>query len=175
VPASGFFGTTAEDLHEKLRRDLSRLEANPTDTSAAFDFFVTARALVDHLYPGCARGRLGRRRQQVLSRPEIRVGAALANGAKHLVLDDRGANASVRKTEVARGGFFASRYFGVPYFGPYFGRPTLMVRLEPGDPSASTLGESATALDLARRIAAYWDTSCDLRTTGRGGRRGQGS
>ena len=40
---SGFFHLrTPEDLVLKLRREFDRLSANPADSDAAFNFFVTA-------------------------------------------------------------------------------------------------------------------------------------
>ena len=43
---------TRADLVEKLRHDLSRIRQNQTDSYAAFDFFVTAEAMMDWRYPG---------------------------------------------------------------------------------------------------------------------------
>ncbi len=43
---------TPADLLAKLKADGERLRAEPADSHAAFDFFVTAWHLADWVYPG---------------------------------------------------------------------------------------------------------------------------
>lgn len=45
---------TAQVLFEKLTRDLACLETWPNDADMAFNFFLTANAILDWLYPGAA-------------------------------------------------------------------------------------------------------------------------
>jgi hypothetical protein len=53
----GFFDLkTAADLRAKLRRDIEKLRAEPTNPDAAFNFFVTALHMLDWIYPKNANG-----------------------------------------------------------------------------------------------------------------------
>jgi hypothetical protein len=69
---------TPEDLLGKLRVDLKRLEADPLDQYAAFDFFVSASHMPDWLSPGQFGG-LGMpgKRSAVMYRPPDDISSAI--------------------------------------------------------------------------------------------------
>ncbi|HAS6112150.1 TPA: hypothetical protein I7139_23800 [Vibrio vulnificus] len=69
----------AKDLLEKAKYDYKRLVDNPSDSYAAFDFFVT----VEHL-PDWLNDKSIRRDNDIL-----KLVSHIANGAKHLTLDDK--------------------------------------------------------------------------------------
>lgn len=138
---------TPADLREKLRRDLARLKSSPLDSDAAFNFFVTAEHMVDWVYPG--RANAEKRKRARKSSALLRVCSHLANGAKHLELDD-GRHDSVSSTIVLGG-------FGVGGYGEGgYGSAALWVRLQ-GD-AAKELGTAADAVDLAGRVMEFWDS-----------------
>jgi hypothetical protein len=143
----GFFELrTAVDLLEKLRHDRARLAANPRDSYAAFDFFVTANCLVDWTWPSAGRGQQrANRRTDVLPR----ICEHLADGAKHflLLVPHRG----VEKT-LTQSGAFDPAIFDPAVFDT---ADKLVVRLE--EREAQELGTNEiTALELADRVLAYW-------------------
>lgn len=80
----GLFGLTcAADLLRKLEADFERLTREPTDSYAAFDFFVTAHHLPEWLFgaDGIARVRALRKTDRV-----PKLVREIADGGKHLVL-----------------------------------------------------------------------------------------
>ena len=72
-----------QDLLGKLRRDYQRVLADPSDSCAAFDFFVTANHLPDWVWPSDRRAQRALRRTE----PIPRVCEHLADGAKHFLLE----------------------------------------------------------------------------------------
>lgn len=81
----GLFGLrTASDLLAKLESDLERLKREPTDSYAAFDFFVTAHHLPEWLYSSSGGDQL-----KTLRRTDklLKLVRDIADGGKHLVLD----------------------------------------------------------------------------------------
>jgi hypothetical protein len=143
--------TSAKDLRDKLHRDFAKLAASPTSVDDAFNFFVTAWHILDWQYPErTAKERAELRDAEIL----LGVCAALANGAKHFVLDDPALKKHVASTE-ERTSYFG-RYFSPRYFGrAYFGAGGLQITLQ-GE-AATRLGATIDAVDLARQILAYWD------------------
>lgn len=80
----GFFQLQdPHDLLAKMLHDLARLKANPCDSYAAFDFFVTANHMVHWCWPNA------RVQQRELRRTESipRICEHLADGAKHFLLN----------------------------------------------------------------------------------------
>jgi len=85
-PFKGLFRLqTPPDLLSKLRHDFGRLEKDPLDEYAAFDFFVTAYHLLDWIYPD-AEDVHNRdiRRQVEQDNALLQVCSHIANGSKHL-------------------------------------------------------------------------------------------
>jgi hypothetical protein len=78
----GFFKLqTPGDLLNKLRHDLSQMKLHPFDEYMAFNFFVTAEAMLDWIYPG-NENKMNRKIIRN-SEPMLMVTSDLASGAKH--------------------------------------------------------------------------------------------
>ena len=136
---------TPADLLAKLGHDYERLTANPADSYAAFDFFVTALHMKDWL---AASG------QTVTPRPGYelelwKVCSHLGNGSKHFEVSPE-RHHSIKGTEHA-GGAFDPHVFQPDAF--QVGR--LIVHLE--EEAATKLGESVDAVTLARKVLDYWE------------------
>src|SRR4051794_7798333 len=97
---------TPRELLRKVQHDFERLQANPADSYAAFDFFVTAYHLLEWLHPGdpIAMGAEEKRT------PLLQVCSHLANGAKHFEAKDK-RHQSVHDV-VPAGNYFGGSYFG---------------------------------------------------------------
>jgi len=74
---------TAQLLLEKLTRDLARVERWPNDVDMAFDFFLTADAILDWLYSGPSAQH---QREDLHNDPLLRAVRELASGANPLEL-----------------------------------------------------------------------------------------
>jgi hypothetical protein len=89
MPMTPGFGTlqSAGDLPAKLRHDYSRIERDPTDQYAAFDFFVSAEHMVDWILPGRANkdAREAIRESDVL----LQLVSHIASGSKHFGAEAR--------------------------------------------------------------------------------------
>lgn len=134
---------TPRALLDKAVHDLERLRQDPTDTYAAFDFFVTARHMPEWIFPG------DKVKCNALfeSHIELRICRHIADSAKHyLVRDPR--HKQVRATEGTQStwGNSWSRAWGDSW-----GRLDLLVRLDPADPDTGTLGMEISAFELAER------------------------
>ena len=138
---------TPKDLLEKLRFDLKRLEADPLDQYAAFDFFVTAAHVPDWIAPGMDQ-RSKDQRAEIRSRHVLlQVCDHIASGSKHFEAVAKH-HKSVARTETHHGGFSRA-------FSRAFDVSELTIHLQ-GD-AAAEFGESVDALDIARLILAYWE------------------
>ena len=145
---TGFFQLTAPaDLLRKLEHDYRRLTKTPADPYPAFDFFITAEHLLDWSYPG-DEGK-AKRNQLRAAHPLLRVVSHIANGAKHMVLDDS-RHTSVSDTEATQ-----SRYGDGAYgVGPY-GAGHLVVTID--ESMWKTLGvKMITTIGLADDLLAFW-------------------
>ena len=128
---------TPADLFRKSEDDLKALQASPSDTRLAFNFFVTVEHLPDWLS----------RRDLVKKNCVLRVVSHLANGAKHFVLDDP-RHASVKKAE-------ASRYVEPGYVEPGYFEETLQIHLTPDE--ARELGTTVIdAVSLGQKALQFW-------------------
>jgi hypothetical protein len=134
----------AHDLLKKLRHDAQRLQANPIDSYAAFDFFVTANCIVDWVWPSASREQLAaNRREEVLPR----ICWHLADGTKHFLLDAK--HDGVDGTKVKRGAFDDVSDPTAVDVG------VMTVELEPSE--AAELGQSSIEVrQLALLIVEYW-------------------
>jgi hypothetical protein len=142
---SEYFGLrTPADLFDKLKHDYGRLRADPMDSYAAFDFFVTAFHIDSWLR---ANGRT------VTPSPGYEsalweVCEQLANGLKHFgrSRDNRVIEGTTRKEGAFNSQVFDSAVFDV-------GR--LEVQLH--DTASKELGASVDVITLAQRVFAYWE------------------
>ncbi len=140
---------TPLDLLRKLRHDLERMKADPLDTYAAFDFFVTAEHLVDWTIPDQRdKNRGGDRKALRASEPLLQVTSHIASGAKHFRAT-AAHHDSVDHADVRPQGAFDPRAFSPCAFSPSaFSMTGLHIKLEDG-----TLWH---AYDLADQVLAYW-------------------
>jgi len=142
----GFFELrTPQQLLAKLRHDHARLAANPTDSYAAFDFFVTANSLVDWIWPSASPDQQKDNRHSDLL---PRLCAHLADGAKHFLLDRP--HYGVDGTVHDRAAFSRDAFQG-----DAFQTGKLMIILEAKE--AGEIGQSTIdALTLATQVLEYW-------------------
>lgn len=138
-----------DDLLGKLRFDEKRLRHNPSDSYAAFDFFVTASHMPDWLEAADKITKAEKRelREQSL----IKVCSHLGDGSKHFHLDNP-RHDSVRNTEHA-GGIFDSSVFQADAFQA----EKLVVHLEEERAKELRLGNSVDAVTLAAMILSFWE------------------
>jgi hypothetical protein len=144
-----------KDLLAKPQRELDRLRAAPNESDIAFNFFVTAEHIADWLHPGPQGDKAARKERERLrdADPLLAVVSHIANGSKHF---DK---LAVRHDSVKAAGFVVTR--GVP-LGRWgvrallLQRQTLTVTLT-GD-AAKKYGTSTTPLQLAEKVADYWQS-----------------
>ncbi len=151
---NGFFPLkTAADLREKLCRDMEKIRENRHDPDVYFNFFVTAEAMRDWVFPGRVKLSQDARDDLLKRSPYLRVCSHLANGAKHLKPTDR-RNDSVASTglEIPRVvDRFPPNTFPTGMFPAYFS-----VQLE-GE-VATILGQEEIAAEgLAWRVLSFWN------------------
>ncbi len=132
------------DLLKKLRHDCARVEKDPADSCAAFDFFVTAFHLLDWTYPGDKNA--AARRSELAATPLLRISQHIANGVKHLHLDDPRLN-SVAGTATV--GVFDKT------FDRTFDRSRLILQLD--GVAAQSYGPTVSVAKLAPEIVVWWE------------------
>jgi hypothetical protein len=135
---------TPRDLLTKARHELDRMRADPTDTYAAFNFFVTARHIPDWLHPTDHQ----LVEKQFKTHVELRICRHIADGAKHFQLTDT-RHKQVKeslKTHDAWGGVFGNSW------GGSWGRDALVIELDSADPDTMQFGNRIDAIDLAERV-----------------------
>jgi hypothetical protein len=145
----GFFElSTPQHLFTKLRHDYERLERNPLDSYAAFDFFVTANCLVDWCWPSATASQLrANRRADTI----LRICEHLADGAKHFLLCRP--HQGVEGTRRVLGGGLATMRLGGTRLGE---RGRLVVVLESTE-AAELMKSEIPVLELASLVLQYWN------------------
>ncbi len=142
---------TPQDLLAKLRHDLARVKADPSDTDAAFDFFVTAEHMVDWVLPGYANSQA--RAELRRSSPLLQVISHIANGSKHFVAEAKH-HEHVQRVDAPPGAFDSKA------FAPHaFQTGALYVRLEGA--AAAELGNEVLVVDLAEKAFEFWRTTSE--------------
>lgn len=136
---------TPTDLFRKLEHDRARMEADPSDSYAAFDFFVTAEHLLDWLLPGPSKEKDRKERRK--AEEFLKITSHLANGAKHFH-KLKPHHVSVRHTDIFEGGFDAHSFSPDSFSPSSFELGGLHVELEDG-----TL---LHAYSLADQVLTYW-------------------
>ena len=129
---------TPKNLLAKLQFDFARIESNPLDVYAAFDFFVTAEHLPDWVGVKSIKSR----------EPLLKVVSHIANGAKHFRATDPKHN-SVEDVHV-REGVFQSDVFQSDAFDV----GDLVVELK-GD-EVKLFGSEISVRILAQMVIEYW-------------------
>jgi len=136
--------STPKDLLKKLRKDCGRVRDEPLDAYSTFDFFVTAFHLLDWLYPG--NENKAHRRQIIEASPLLAICQHVANGLKHLRLNDSSLK-SVAGTGTA--GTFDKT------FDRTFDRTRLVLHLD-GE-AAAKFGSTVDVSKLAPKIVDWWE------------------
>lgn len=135
-----------KDLLQKLKHDFERMQANPNDSYAAFDFFVTALHMLDWLYPDSENGKSDI--DQLEKDNEIlQIVSHIANGAKHFEATAK-KHKSVKDLEASPGAF-DPRAFSTKAFSPgAFNFTGITVTL--------TDGHKRHVYDLAEEVLEFW-------------------
>ena len=127
------------------------MRAAPHDADHAFNFFVTAEALVDWLHPG------DRAQQKVLraSEPLLQAISHLASSAKHFDQLSRH-HQSVGQTNLAGAPppllmYSLSNFPDHPIRG-------LHLRVSLAGAAAAAFGQSVDAIELAERVLVFWSS-----------------
>ena len=144
MAAGSFDLRSPRDLLAKLHHDLRRLEAEPLDQYAAFDFFVTAWHMLDWIDPGEDQTAKDRRKAIRDRSVILKVCDHLASGSKHFQATAK-RHDSVKATEHHRGAFSSG-------FSRGFDTSMLCVHLE--GQAAVALGAMVEVVDLARLTLA---------------------
>ena len=128
---------TPKELFEKVEHDRKRLEADPADEYAAFDFFVTAYHMLEWVHPNHARKdslQAGKRKLIADKERLLRIAAELANGVKHF---EQFSYAGIADVETA-GGYWPRGYWPAGYWPPGFWKePRLIIKLTTTEASFS--------------------------------------
>lgn len=138
---------TPRDLLTKLTHDFARVNSSPSDTYAAFDFFVTAEHMVDWVLPG-----YGNRQAQAALRsssPLLQVISHIASGSKHFVAE-ASHHHHVQHVDSPPGAFHSEA------FDPHASQTdALFVTLEGA--AAAALGQQILVIDLAKKALGFWE------------------
>ena len=127
---------TPVDLLTKMEHDLARMNTDPNDPFAAFDFFVAAEHIVDWRYPTNADVAT---RKLIRSQDPMKTVSHLANGAKHFeAMAPHHTSVTAVERDRDDGHLLL---MGV-------GRRVLMITM--------TNGNRVTAQRLAELVIAYW-------------------
>jgi hypothetical protein len=136
---------SAQDLLAMLEHDLDRMKASPTNTYAAFDFFVTSEHLIDWKYPNNSdsskRSHL-RKNERILE-----IVSHLANGNKHFQATQK-RHKSVEKVEESHSGFDAGSFSTSSFDTGSFQFVGLTIKLDDG--------KFIHALELAEKVYQFW-------------------
>jgi hypothetical protein len=140
---------TPGDLFAKLKSDEDRLKADPTNSYAAFDFFVTAHALT-YWVQNSPSGQ----KEKVIGKDEyeiqlLEVCSHLGNGAKHFELSVE-SHDTVHSTEATDGAFGAGVFNGAS-----FQTGQLLIHLEK-EPASALGGPVVEVTGLARKVVNFW-------------------
>jgi hypothetical protein len=150
----GFFALQKpSDLLAKLRHDYQRLQSSPTDTYAAFDFFVAGYHMLDWLYPSDENKE--RRKQEEKESILLQICSHIANGIKHFHASPK-RHQSVADVRVQEGAFqrdaFQANAFQVE---------ALIIKLD--GQAAVQFGTEVECLALATQVLQHWENHPDLK------------
>lgn len=156
----GFFELkTTKDLLSKLHHDLQQMELHPFDSYLAFNFFVTAEAMLDWCYPGNENHQ--KRKEIRDSNAYLKITWDLASGAKHFSNLIK-SHVDIDRTTISAG-IFPAGYFPKGYFPDgYFGGGVLQVHLNEELPNDGDKILSAYA--IAKKVLDYWETKLSSST-----------
>jgi hypothetical protein len=140
---------TADDLYAKLKRDFARLQAEPTDTDAAYNFFVTGWHLLEWAHPGRAQEDLRARKRD--ANVELLIAEHLAVAGKHFApKDPRLESVDGGK----RSGVWSDSVWGANVWAKGTWAETLTVHLD--GKARDILGDKIDVMPLAERLMNFW-------------------
>jgi hypothetical protein len=135
-----------EDLLKKLEYDYERMQKNPLDTYAAFDFFIAAEHMPDWWHPDTEIDAKLKKKAIRKRDPILEVCSHIANGSKHFeAMDSR--HKSVMDVKKHEGAFSSA-------FSSAFDISCLKITLDGA--AKTTFGESIDALTLAQKVLSFW-------------------
>jgi hypothetical protein len=139
---------TPKDLLQKLKSDEARLKAEPTNSYAAFDFFVTGHALTHWVENAGTRQKV--EGNDEYEKQLLNVCSHLGNGAKHFELSVK-RHGSVRSAESTDGAF------GTGVFNAStFQTAQLVITLEV-EAAKALGGEAVEVCALAEKVVRFWE------------------
>ncbi|WP_417387138.1 hypothetical protein [Gimesia sp.] len=131
------------DLIKKMKYDLNRMKSEPSNSYAAFDFFVTTEHMLDWVFPSDKSQRTNMRQQNKI----LQVVSHIANGAKHFEATSSH-HTSVNDLKFSRGGFSGNSFSSDAFDPSSFQFSGLTVKLSDG--------QSKFAIDLADEAYEFW-------------------
>jgi len=139
-----------QDLLRKLQHDYRRVVQAPTDTYAAFDFFVTAEHMLDWCYPGDDHEPDRRTLRQ--NSPLLQVCSHIANGAKHFRIE-RSHHVSVKHTKVEQPSFVPGTFQA----NAFQSNGQFLIDLREEEAEALGLGSPVEVSKLAEKVQHFWE------------------
>jgi len=148
----GFFALQkSADLLTKLRHDYGRIQSSPTDTYAAFDFFVTGYHMLDWLYPNNKKRQDQEEKASIL----LQICSHIANGVKHFhALAKK--QQSVAEVRVQEGAFQRNAFQA-----DAFQVEALIIQLD--GQAAIQFGAEIECLTLATKVLKYWENHPEVK------------
>lgn len=148
---------TAADLYRKLGADYETLAAAPTNSYAAYNFFVTAWHLLEWTYPNDRSTR-----DQIRNlNPVLQVCEHLAVGAKHLSPSDPKLTAVEQTGQTSH---WPRGYWHPNYWARGYWRDALTVEL--AGAARDRFGAQIDVLPLAEEVMTFWKENRDLPRVG---------
>jgi hypothetical protein len=138
-----------DDLLRKLEADFARVTADPLDSHAAFDFFVTAWHLVEWKHPPPTQAT--EHSALLARRPILRVCEHIAVGAKHFEPTSKQHKSVV---DTAATGAWAKGGWAPGSWTPGAWSGDLVVHLD--GQARDQLGPTIAVQELARRVVDVW-------------------
>jgi hypothetical protein len=151
--------STTHDLLAKLKHDRDRIEADPSDAYAAYDFFVTAFHMLDWLHPdpieGDCRPAAAARKQLLDAQPLLAIAGHIANGSKHYSLRDKRWNHVAGFA--ARIPAFGESLWGARSWAPGAWAGTELVIVLTQEAAQCYSSTTIELLDAANRLVGFWE------------------
>ena len=137
------------DILDKMKHDLVRMENDPMDTYAAFDFFVTAEHIVDWIHPDTPEKPEWKMRKRIRTgNPLLSLVSHIANGIKHFIARDPN-HQSVETIEKNEDGFDYNAIDTNAFDISAFNIAGLVVETKKGNLEHIN--------DIAKRVMEYWE------------------
>jgi hypothetical protein len=140
---------TSQELYGKLKRDFAAFEQDQLNSDLAFNLFVTAWHLLEWTYPNDS----SKQKQIRDSNAVLQVCEHLAVGAKHFNATNK-KHQSVKQSGFS-GGAWASGVWAKGSWAPGVWGEKLSITLE--NDAATQLGNSISAIDLAKNVMDFWE------------------